>query len=87
MGAAERRGGELPGPVPGPDVAGLQAGLLTLRRPAARHAVRQRHSDSRTILRYHMSRAILDRHADHPVAAYLAGIEDGPQVAGVIITV
>jgi site-specific recombinase XerD len=33
-----------------------------------------RHSDSRTTLRYDMSRANLDRHAAHPVAAYLAGM-------------
>ncbi|MGZ4532842.1 MAG: tyrosine-type recombinase/integrase [Mycobacteriaceae bacterium] len=33
-----------------------------------------RHSDSRTTLRYVMSRTNLDRHAAHPVAAYLAGM-------------
>jgi site-specific recombinase XerD len=33
-----------------------------------------RHADSRTTLRYDMSRANLDRHAAHPVAAYLAGM-------------
>lgn len=33
-----------------------------------------RHSDSRTTLRYDMSRANLDRHAAHPVVAYLAGM-------------
>ena len=36
-----------------------------------------RHSDSRTTLRYDMSRANLDRHAAHPVAAYLAGMAVG----------
>ena len=36
-----------------------------------------RHSDSRTTLRYDMSRANLDRHAAHPVAAYLAGMAIG----------
>ena len=35
------------------------------------------HSDSRTTLRYDMSRANLDRHAAHPVAAYLAGMAIG----------
>ena len=33
-----------------------------------------RHADSRTTLRYDMSRANLDRHAAYPVAAYLAGM-------------
>ena len=36
-----------------------------------------RHSDSRTTLRYDMSRANLDRHAAHPVATYLAGMAIG----------
>jgi integrase/recombinase XerD len=36
-----------------------------------------RHADSRTTLRYDMSRANLDRHAAHPVAAYLAGMAVG----------
>ena len=36
-----------------------------------------RHSDSRTTLRYDMSRTNLDRHAAHPVAAYLAGMAVG----------
>jgi site-specific recombinase XerD len=36
-----------------------------------------RHSDSRMTLRYDMSRANLDRHAVHPVAAYLAGMAVG----------
>lgn len=36
-----------------------------------------RHSDSRMTLRYDMSRANLDRHAAHPVAAYLAGMAVG----------
>lgn len=36
-----------------------------------------RHSDSRTTLRYDMSRANLDRHAAHAVAAYLAGMTVG----------
>jgi len=36
-----------------------------------------RHSDSRTTPRYDMSRANLDRHAAHPVAAYLAGMAIG----------
>ena len=36
-----------------------------------------RHSDSRTTLRYDMSRANLDRHAAHPVAAYLADMAVG----------
>lgn len=36
-----------------------------------------RHSDSRTTLRYDMSRSNLDRHAAHPVAAYLAGMAVG----------
>ena len=33
-----------------------------------------RHADSRTTMRYDMARANLDRHAAHPVAAYLAGM-------------
>lgn len=36
-----------------------------------------RHTDSRMTLRYDMSRANLDRHAAHPVAAYLAGMAVG----------
>ncbi len=36
-----------------------------------------RHADSRTTLRYDMSRANLDRHAAHAVAAYLAGLSAG----------
>ena len=36
-----------------------------------------RHADSRMTLRYDMSRANLDRHAAHPVAAYLAGMAVG----------
>ena len=36
-----------------------------------------RHSDSRTTLRYDMSRANLDRHAAHPGAACLAGMAVG----------
>jgi integrase/recombinase XerD len=36
-----------------------------------------RHADSRTTLRYDMSRANLDRHAARPVAAYLAGMAVG----------
>jgi integrase/recombinase XerD len=36
-----------------------------------------RHADSRTTLRYDMSRANLDRHAAHAVAAYLAGMTVG----------
>jgi len=33
-----------------------------------------RHADTRTTMRYDMARANLDRHAAHPVAAYLAGM-------------
>ncbi len=36
-----------------------------------------RHADSRTTMRYDMARANLDRHAAHPVAAYLAGMAIG----------
>jgi site-specific recombinase XerD len=36
-----------------------------------------RHADSRTTLRYDMSRSNLDRHAAHAVAAYLAGLSAG----------
>ena len=33
-----------------------------------------RHADTRTTMRFDMARANLDRHAAHPVAAYLAGM-------------
>lgn len=36
-----------------------------------------RHADSRTTMRYDIARANLDRHAAHPVAAYLAGMALG----------
>jgi site-specific recombinase XerD len=36
-----------------------------------------RHADARTTMRYDMARANLDRHAAHPVAAYLAGMAIG----------
>jgi site-specific recombinase XerD len=36
-----------------------------------------RHADTRTTMRYDMARANLDRHAAHPVAAYLAGMAIG----------
>ena len=36
-----------------------------------------RHADARTMLRYDMARANLDRHAAHAVAAYLAGMSVG----------
>jgi integrase/recombinase XerD len=52
--------------------AGLIAGV-PLRD--VRYAMR--HADSRTTLRYDMSRANLDGHAAHPVAAYLAGMAVG----------
>jgi integrase/recombinase XerD len=49
--------------------AGLVAGV-----PLRDMQYAMRHSDSRTTLRYDMSRANLDRHAAHAVAAYLAGL-------------
>ena len=52
--------------------AGLVSGVPRRDRQYA-----MRHSDSRTTLRYDMSRANLDRHAAHPVAAYLAGMAFG----------
>ena len=52
--------------------AGLVAGV-----PLRDMQYAMRHSDSRTTLRYDMSRTNLDRHAAHPVAAYLAGMAVG----------
>jgi integrase/recombinase XerD len=49
--------------------AGLMSGV-----PLRDMQYAMRHADSRTTLRYDMARANLDRHAAHPVAAYLAGM-------------
>lgn len=49
--------------------AGLIAGV-----PLRDMQYAMRHADSRTTLRYDMARMNLDRHAAHPVAAYLAGM-------------
>ena len=52
--------------------AGLVSGI-----PLRDMQYAMRHSDSRTTLRYDRSRTNLDRHAAHPVAAYLAGMAVG----------
>ena len=49
--------------------AGLISGVPPLDMQYA-----MRHADARTIIRYDMARANLDRHAAHSVAAYLAGM-------------
>jgi hypothetical protein len=52
----------------------LRALGLAVRTAESDMQYAMRHSDSCPTLRYDLSRANLDRHAAHPVAAYLAGM-------------